>query len=99
MNQQDLYNRLVDLYADDELPQELKDELESEAYRNPQIASDMQTLKTTLTHLRALPSEEFTPMSFDKILNKLYAGGMKDPPVQVPDSNTIYLQFNLPNSG
>lgn len=92
----DLYQKLVDLYAGDELPTELKDELESAAQNDPALKHDMQSLKTTVDALRSLPEPAFGEESFQRILLRMYTKGA-DIDVRQP-ANDIW-QLNLPLSG
>lgn len=92
----EVYRKLVDLYAGDELPEELKDELEAAAFNDAELSHDMATMKRTMDVVRQLEAPEFTEESFQRILMKLYARGV-DPMPKAPTPS--HLQFHLPVSG
>jgi hypothetical protein len=92
----DIYRKLVDLYAGDDLPLELKDELEAEAMSNPDLSHDMMTLKTTVTALRESEAPTFTEESFQRILLKMYTKGAE---VEMKEPAHSPYQFRLPLSG
>ena len=93
---QDFYKKLVDLYAADELPTELKEELEAAAFGDQELSHDMSTLKTTVNALQNLPAPEFTEESFERVLMKLYARGVDVQPKSPPSP---HLQYRLPMPG
>jgi hypothetical protein len=64
----DLYRRLVDLYAGDELPQELVEELETAAMDDKELAHDMFTLKRTVETLRSDPGPAYDEETEVRIL-------------------------------
>jgi hypothetical protein len=92
----EFYKKLVDLYAGDELPQELADELEWKAFAEAELSHDMATLKKTVELLRALPRPEFTEESYQRVLMKLYARGANVQPISDAPS---HLQLGLPIQG
>lgn len=96
MNSNELYQKLVDLYAGDELPTELKDELESAALAEPQLAWEMQTLRSTVANLRSIPLSTDLEASMFAVRQKLADEGVvfEDDEVQVH-----YIQHYLPISG
>lgn len=96
MNEHELYGKLVDLYAGDELPTELKDELESAAYGDPELSHEMATLRRTVELVREIPAPEFTEESFHRILMRLYSRGV---PAQPAAPAPSHLQYRLPISG
>lgn len=93
---QKIYEKLVDLYAGDELPTELMEELEQAAFNDPALSHDMQTMSATVRTLRADPAPEFTNESFHRILMKMYQKGAVANPISPEPS---HLQLRLPLSG
>lgn len=96
MNESELYAKLVDMYAGDELPAEVKDELEAAAYADPELSHDMATLKRTVDLVRSTPKPEFTEESFHRILMRLHTRGVPAKPAAPTPS---HLQYRLPISG
>jgi len=96
MKDLDLYGKLVDLYAGDELPTELRDELEAAAYGNAELSHEMATLKRTVELVRGTPRPDFTEESFHRILMRLYTRGVPPQPTAPTPS---HLQYRLPISG
>jgi hypothetical protein len=89
----DFMKKLVDLYAGDELPKELQDELEAASFEDAELAQDMLTLKQTVQALKHAAPVEFTEESFQRILMKLYARGADLGP---PKATPSHLQYHLP---
>ena len=56
MTQEALYQKLVDLYVGDELPEELAEDLQAAAFGNPALAHDIRTLRQTLGALQSVPA-------------------------------------------
>lgn len=96
MKEQEFYKKLVDLYAGEELAQELKDELELAAFQDPDLSHDMQTLSATVRTLRNSPRPEFTEESFHRILMKMQTRGLE---VEVKAPTPAHLQLRLPMNG
>ena len=93
----ELYQKLVDLYAGCELPAELETELEARAARDPEIARDMKTLHGTVAALRAsLNDAEFTEESNQRILMKLFARAGE---LRTTAPDPAHLQYYLPIQG
>ncbi len=92
----ELYRKLVDLYAGDELPQELKEELEAAAFIDPELMHDMATLKQTVDLLKTSPPPAFTEESFQRILMKLYTRGVD---IEPREPAVSHLQYRLPIMG
>ncbi len=92
----EMYQKLVDLYAGDELPVELMEELEQAAFTDPELSHDMQTMSATVRALRTTPAPEFTNESFHRILMKMYQKGAVANPISPEPS---HLQLRLPMSG
>ena len=89
----DMYRKLVDLYAGGELTEELEDELEAAAFQDTDLSFEMTTLRKTVDLIRNMPEPSFTEESYQRILMKLYARGADLQP-QSPDP--AHLQFSLP---
>ncbi|MFN3683855.1 MAG: hypothetical protein ACK41F_07950 [Fimbriimonadaceae bacterium] len=92
----DFYRKLVDLYAGGELPQELEEELEAAAFRDPELSHDMVTLRQTVEALRSSEDVSFTEESYQRILMKLYAQGVD---IQPKAPTPAHLQYQLPIFG
>ena len=92
----ELLKKLVDLYAERELPSELEVQLESAAANDPQMKNDMSTLRTTIDVLHNDTGPEFTEESYQRILMKLYARGAT---IQPKAPAPTYLQYHLPIQG
>lgn len=92
----DLYRKLVDLYAGGELPAELEAEMESAAQSDPELALDMRTMRQTVQSVRAVPDPEFTEESYQRILMKVYARGIAMHPTT---PTPAHLQYSLPMQG
>lgn len=92
----DLYSRLVDLYAGRELPDDVEREMEREAAKDPALYADMTSLRDTVDHVRSIPGPDFTEESYQRILMKLYARGAEfQPKAPAP----THLQYQLPIQG
>ncbi len=92
----ELYRKLVDLYAGRELPVELEDELEAAASQDQSLAHEMHTLRRTVDVLQGSSAPEFTEESYQRILMKLYARGAD---VQPKAEAPAHLQYYLPMQG
>jgi len=92
----DLYNKLVDLYAGRELTPELDQEMEAAAVHNAPLAKEMRSLRGTVDAIRAVPSPEFTEESYQRILMRLYARGAD---IQPKSPSPTHLQYYLPIQG
>jgi len=92
----EMYRKLVDLYAGNELPEELIEELESASFSDPALSHEMSTLRKTVELIRSQDQPEFTEESYQRILMKLYARGGD---VQVSAPTSSHLQMHLPISG
>lgn len=92
----ELYNKLVDLYAGRELPMELESELEARASQDIDLAHDMLTLRTTVDALQSsMDDVDFTEESYQRILMKVYARGVEMQTASAP----AHLQYYLPIQG
>jgi hypothetical protein len=92
----ELYYKLVDLYAGRELPAELELEMESAAAADADLGHDMKSLRETVDAVRSIPSPGFTEESYQRILMKVYARGVEMQP-QTP--TPAHLQYSLPIQG
>ncbi|HRK21901.1 MAG TPA: hypothetical protein PLX06_08835 [Fimbriimonadaceae bacterium] len=92
----ELYRKLVDMYAAGELPEDLESEMEQAAFADKDLAHDMMTLRTTAQALKAAPQPEFTEESYHRILMKLYTSGVE---VKTKSPAPLHLQYNLPMAG
>jgi hypothetical protein len=91
----DTYRKLVDLYAGNELPEELAQEMEQAAETDPALKLDMTSLRHTV---ETLQNDEFTftEESYQRVLMKLYAKGGH---LQTQSPDPRHLQYQLPMSG
>jgi hypothetical protein len=92
----ELYKKLVDLYAGRELPAELEDQMEMAAFGDSELSHDMATLRRTVDGLHALPPPEFTEESYQRVLMRLYGRGVE---VQTQSQTPAHLQYHLPMQG
>ncbi len=92
----ELYNKLVDLYAGRELPFELEQELEDAATHDGDLALDMRSLRETVDVIQSTPGADFTEESYQRILMRLYARGADIQPKAQPPA---HLQYYLPMQG
>lgn len=92
----ELYNKLVDMYAGRELSAELEDEMELAAASDSDLNHEMTTLRRVVDTLRTLDGPEFTDESYHRILMRLYArGGDIQPQTPAPS----HFQYHLPLQG
>jgi len=92
----ELYKKLVDLYAGRELPAELEESLEMAAFTDTELNHDMTTLRRTVDALQTSPGGEFTEESYQRVLMKLYARGAD---IQTKAPTPTHLQYHLPMQG
>jgi hypothetical protein len=92
----DLYNKLVDMYAGRELPAELEDQMELAAASDPDLNHQMTTLRRVVDTLHQLDQQEFTEESYHRVLMKLYARGAD---VQPHVQASTHFQYHLPLAG
>ncbi|MCE2765529.1 MAG: hypothetical protein ACK53G_07565 [Armatimonadota bacterium] len=89
------YKKLVDLYAGNELPSELIDEIETVAQRDHDLKVEMDSLRDTVEAIQEAQIS-YTEETHQRILMKIYArGGHLQP--QAPEP--AHLQYQLPMSG
>jgi anti-sigma factor RsiW len=92
----EMYKKLVDLYVDNQLPKELKEEVEASAFMDSELSHEISSLEKTVAALRDMPSAEFSEESYQRILMKIYArGGSIQPQANTP----THLQYHLPIQG
>lgn len=96
MNENNILNKLVDLYAGNELPQELKDELDVAARTDQELAFEMLTLTSTVDQLQRLEVPQMGEESFQRVLMKLYAAGVEP---NTRSSEPVIFQHQLPIQG
>jgi anti-sigma factor RsiW len=91
-----IYEKLVDMYADQELAEDLNAELEAVAATNPALKSDMTSLRATVSQLQNEDDGAYTEETHARILMKIYARAGE---MQQGAPEPIYLQYQLPMSG
>lgn len=96
MTDKELYSKLVDLYAGDELPEELTDELHQAAFGDTDLSYDMLSMRTVVDALKTSPQPEFSEESFQRILMKMYSQGVD---VKVSSPEPSHMQYRLPMTG
>jgi anti-sigma factor RsiW len=92
----EFYKKLVDMYAGCELSDELENEMQVAAFRDPELSHDMATLRQTVDALKSTPPPEFTEESYQRVLMKLYTRGVD---VQPKSPTPSHLQYYLPIQG
>jgi hypothetical protein len=92
----EFYNKLVDLYAARELTEELEEVMDAQAYQDPALRREMQTLRETVDLLKSEPAPEFTEESYQRVLMKVYARGGE---IQTRLPEPLHLQYHLPIQG
>jgi hypothetical protein len=91
-----LYNKLVDLYAGQELSEELETQLTNHAESKPTLKREMRTLRKTVDLLHEERAPDFTEESYQRVLMKLYARGVE---LQKQTPDPYHLQYQLPIQG
>lgn len=92
----ELLQKLVDLYAGHELSSELEKEMQEAAVEDGVLRADMVSLRSTVDTLQSDPGPEFTEESYQRILMKLYARGAA---IQPKAPAPAHLQYQLPMLG
>lgn len=92
----ELLKKLVDLYAERQLPSDVEVEMESAAAGDPLMMADMASLRNTVDMLQSDSGPSFTDESYQRILMKLYARGAA---IQPKTPAPSYLQYHLPIQG
>jgi len=96
MKDNEFYNKLVDMYAGRELPEDLEEEMEWKSFGDPALSHDMASLRKTVDLIQATPKPDFTEESYQRVLMKLYARGVDVQPMAPAPS---HLQYHLPMQG
>lgn len=92
----EIYKKLVDLYAGDELTEELKDELEARAMNDPELSHDMLTMRNTVQKLQEKDGVCLTEEASQRILMKLRTKGVQ---IEQNSPDPVHLQYHLPIQG
>ncbi len=96
MSENELYRKLVDLYAGRELSAELELEMEAAALRDPVLSHEMMSLRSTVGAMKALNEPVYNEETHQRVLMKLYARGVDVRP-EAPEPR--HLQYHLPIQG
>ncbi|MBX3112904.1 MAG: hypothetical protein KF857_12970 [Fimbriimonadaceae bacterium] len=86
------YQKLVDMYAGNELTEELVAEMDAAATADPDLRHDMASLSLTVDVLRSLPGPELTDVCTQRILRRILDGA--DIPAEIADPAAI-RQYRL----
>lgn len=89
----DFYGKLVDLYAGQELTEELSAELEQEAMSDPELSHDMFTLQKTVEMLHADSGPKYTAETHERILLQMQMAGAE---IESPTQEPAPRQYKLP---
>lgn len=89
----DFYQKLVDLYAGEELTEELAAELENAAENDPDLGQDMTSLRKTVDLLQADHGIQFTEASRERILLQMQMSGA---PIETSSPEPAQWQYHLP---
>jgi hypothetical protein len=92
----EIYSKLVDLYAGDELTEELVEEMDAKAMADPELSHDIYTLKKTLELLHQSDDVRLTEESSQRILMKMRTKGAS---VEQNSPDPMHLQYHLPIQG
>jgi len=92
----ELFEKLVDLYAGRDLTSELDEQMEAAAAVDTGLGHDMTSLRNTVDLLHSDPGPNYTEESYQRILMKLYARGAA---IQPKAPSPIHLQYHLPIQG
>lgn len=91
----DMMRKLVDLYAERELPAELEDPLEMAASGDAELRRDMASLRHTVDVVRR-ERTYYSEETHQRILMKLYAQGAG---IEPPSPEPSHFQYALPING
>ncbi len=86
------YHKLVDMYAGEELTEELTAEMDEAAAHDPALRLDMDSLRRTVRVLKTLPEPEMTEVCTQRILRKILDGA--EVPVEFVDP-VVLRQYRL----
>lgn len=92
----ELYRKLIDLYAERSLPADVAEDMERAAESDPELKQEMAELRLTVDTLKEMPTPEFTEESYQRILMKMYASGLE---MQKRSPDPTHLQLQLPLQG
>jgi hypothetical protein len=92
----EFYRKLVDLYAGEELPEELTEELEAAALKDSDLSHEMFALRKTLQLLKTSQDPVFTEESYQRILLKMRARGAE---LETKSPESPHWQYQLPMQG
>jgi len=92
----DLYRKLVDLYAGQELPSELEAELEAAAKTDPALEKEMKEMRVTVDLLHSMNPPEFSQETYQRTLLKLYTRAAEARPTHTEEP---HWQYRLPMQG
>jgi phosphoserine phosphatase len=65
------YQKLVDLYAAEELPEELTTEMEAAAMDDEGLRSDMNSLRLTVNALQQSKTDGMTEVCYQRVLRRI----------------------------
>lgn len=91
----DLYEKLVDLYAGQELSAELSSDMEEAAVADPELAHNMESLTMLVQELHAIPAPVYSAETEARILRKIEQQVTLNQRREIPS----YLQYPLPMQG
>lgn len=89
----DLYRKLVDLYADDQLTEEMVAELNAAALNDESLKVEMSTLKQTVDLLKSDTGPEFEESDFLRIIFRMQTAGAD---IQFAEPELHPGQYQLP---
>ena len=93
----ELYKKLVDLYADRVLTEELEQELEAYADTDHELKQDMSSLRTTVDILHEMQGDvKMSEETYQRILLKLRSAGVQ---IETAAPEPQYWQYQLPMQG
>lgn len=92
----DIDRLMVDLYAGDELTEELTEELESRAMSDPELSHDMYTLRKVCELLQENDGPQLTEESSQRILMRMRTKGAL---IEQNSPDPAHLQYHLPIQG
>lgn len=95
MTNRELYRNLVDLYAGDELSEEMVEELRWASLGDPELELDMSSLKLVVAALRSQDDPTYDDDTDERIKTRIRAGV----PAGLPTSKPSHLQYRLPMQG
>lgn len=91
----DLYSKLVDLYAGDELPTELKEDFEQRLSEDADLKAEALALQQTVAAIKSVSQPVFGDETRNRILRTIEQRARIEP--QRPAA--AYLQYQLPMQG